>query len=692
VPKRYKNQQVRQAPRGYAERLSATEKLSAVESPSAPRSLLDELERELGSPRSGSRRGLQERFDGSIGAASVLFPWGGREQGVPECGMAALLPDLPKNNSPRRVCRSASLMTFGWDPAVMELNPYEGAKGSVKEALAKFACLGGDFRKARMTFQEYFARPETDETWGAPAAALLGALEAQLRLGVPAIGGKDSMSGNYRDQSSNVNLAVPPTLVAFAAGITHAAKVRSGALSGGAGNIIVLLNSPAGAGDEWDNFAAGLNLLAALGEKGLVKAAYPVPQGGVAAGLALMAFGNSAGVEAYAPALTMVNSVNYQGAVLAELDGAFASNLSEENSPAKNGIVIAGRTIGESVFRILKDANESTGEEIPLAVLRRSYERAFSRVYPQNSRDANSIIEESIMEESVLELPPYLGEKSAFTKKAVHFSFPGSCSPLVILPVFPGTNCEWDTERAFQKAGAETRQVIFRNQRKGDIKESIEELCAAIAGAQIIAFSGGFSAGDEPDGSGKFIANVIRSPKVAGAITDFLEKRGGLILGICNGFQALIKTGLTPYGKITAPAESAPTLTINTIGRHISRMVYTRVMPCVSPWLSLETEGGIHVIPVSHGEGRIAISGPEARALFAAGQVPFCYADAQGNPTMSEPFNPNGSAFAIESLCSPDGRVLGKMGHSERAGEYVHINIPGNKNQRIFEAGLKYFS
>ncbi|MDR0718112.1 MAG: phosphoribosylformylglycinamidine synthase, partial [Treponema sp.] len=634
------------APRSAKAKLPSPQRFSASEKPSDARSLLDELERELGSPRSGSRRGLQERFDGSIGAASVLFPWGGSEQGTPECGMAALLPVLPKNSSPKSACLTASLMTFGYDPAVMELNPYEGAKGSVKEALAKFACLGGDFRKAWMTFQEYFARPETGETWGAPAAALLGALEAQLRLGVPAIGGKDSMSGNYRDQSSNINLAVPPTLVAFAAGITPAAKVRSGALSGSAGNIIALINSPAATGDEWDNFAAGLTLLATLGEKGLVKASYPVPQGGVAAGLALMAFGNSTGVEAYAPALNMVNSTNYQGAVLAELDGAFAVTLTGENSPAKNGIVIAGRTIGESVFRILNDENEKAGAEIPLAFLRRSYERPFSQVYPQNSRGTDSI--EALDEESILELPPYTGERKAFTKKAVHYSLPGSCLPLAVLPVFPGTNCEWDTERAFQKAGAETRQVVFRNQSKEDIKESIEELCAAIAGAHIIAFSGGFSAGDEPDGSGKFIANVIRSPKIAGAITDFLEKRGGLILGICNGFQALIKTGLTPYGKITAPAENAPTLTLNTIGRHISRMVYTRVMPCASPWLSLETEGSIHVIPISHGEGRVAISGPEARALFAAGQVPFCYADARGNPTTAEPFNPNGSAFAIE--------------------------------------------
>jgi len=263
---------------------------------------------------------------------------------------------------------------------------------------------------------------------------------------------------------------------------------------------------------------------------------------------------------------------------------------------------------------------------------------------------------------------------------------------LVVVPVFPGTNCEWDMQRVFRQAGAATRLVIFRNRGKDDIVASLEELAAAFAQAQIIAIPGGFSAGDEPDGSGKFIANVLRSPSIADSVTDFLEKRGGLLLGICNGFQALIKTGLVPYGRIVKADAAMPTLTFNAIGRHISRMCRTKVMPGNSPWLALDAPGAVNIVPLSHGEGRIVISDSEARALFAAGQVPFCYVDAAGNPTMAEPDNPNGSAFAIEGLSSPDGRVLGKMSHPERSGEFVHINIPGNKHLNIFEAGVRYFT
>jgi len=647
--------------------------------------LIDNLERELVSLRSGSRRGLQERFDGSVGALSVLFPWGGGEQGTPECGMAALLPSLDKQS------RTASLMTFGYDPVLISLDPYIGAKGSIREALAKFACLGGDPFTARLSLQEYFRRPETPETWGAPAAALLGALEAQLCLGVPAIGGKDSMSGNYRDEGRGVDLAVPPTLVAFAAGTVAANKVRSGVLSGKSGNAVVLLSNSQ---DEWELFKTNMKTLAALSAQGALKAAYPVGPGGIAATLALMAFGNMTGVEAYAASFCRVNGVNYQGSVLAEIDEAALPSGFDANR------ILAGRTLSEPVFRIVRAGSvEELGEdenpetlvaETPLAVLRRAYEYPLARVYPQTSTGAT--VAEPTDESLTLNLPAFKGGAASFdTRKHTRITFQGA--PLVVLPVFPGTNCEWDTERAFKEAGAKTRLVVFRNRSRQDIAESLDELAAAFGEAQIIALSGGFSAGDEPDGSGKFIANVLRSPVIAAAVSDFLEKRDGLMLGICNGFQALIKTGLVPYGRIIPSAEmdGAPTLTFNTIGRHVSRMVRTVVMPNNSPWLSLEEPGGIHVIPVSHGEGRIAIKNEEAEALFSAGQVPFCYADGEGRATMAEPDNPNGSAFAIEGLTSPDGRVLGKMAHSERCGEFVHINIPGNKRQRVFEAGVKYF-
>ncbi|GHV63136.1 phosphoribosylformylglycinamidine synthase [Spirochaetia bacterium] len=635
--------------------------------------LLDKLERELASLRSGSRRGLHERFDGSIGSASVLFPWGGSEQGTPECGIAALLPSLEKQSC------TASLMTFGYDPELMEQNPYEGAKGSIREALAKFACLGGDPWKARLTFQEYFERPVSPETWGKPAAALLGALEAQLALGIPAIGGKDSMSGNYRDNAHGVDITAPPTLVAFAAGTAPAASVRSGALSGRPGHEIILLEqSPH---DEWDSFRASMNTLAELSAAGLVCAAWSVSAGGIAAALAIMAFGNNTGVE------TTVDGLKgscCQGSVLVELAAQPGS---------KNAWITIARTIAEPVFRIIADENDTA--EVSLSVLRRAYEYPLAHVYPQTSTGVTvADIPETANAAVSSELLNAAASVSAAATSAHHpASRPrGTGAPLVVLPVFPGTNCEWDMERAFREAGARTRLVIFRNRNREDIAESTREIAEAIAEAQIVALSGGFSAGDEPDGSGKFIANVLRSPVIADAVTNLLEKRDGLMLGICNGFQALIKLGLVPYGAIKQADENAPTLTFNRIGRHVSRMVRTRVMSKLSPWLAQEETGSLHVIPVSHGEGRLVIRREEGEALFRSGQVPFCYADAAGSPTLVEPDNPNGSDLAIEGLTSPDGRILGKMGHSERRGEFVHINIPGNKRQNIFEAGVMYFT
>jgi phosphoribosylformylglycinamidine synthase len=654
-----------------------------------PSDLLDDLERELNSLRSGSRRGLQERFDGSIGAASVLFPWGGAEQGTPECGMAALI------SSPEKHSRTASLMTVGYDPDLMERNPYEGAKGGVREALAKFACLGGDPWKARLSLQEYFERPLTPETWGRPAAALLGALEAQLVLGVPAIGGKDSMSGNYRDKAHNIDRAVPPTLAAFAAGTAPAAAVRSGALSGAAGNVIVLLaQTPQ---NEWAVFRANMDALAVLGAAGCVRSSFPVGPGGVAAALALMAFGNNTGVEARPDSFSLAEGPSYQGSALVEIDGA-----AYRDNPAIGAVFeragcwkIAAVSIEEPVFRITE---ESDGElqiaETPLAELRRAYEYPLARVYPQTGSGATAA--EPPLEEAAQPSALVCGITDAeITQMAVKSFYTGNpvkAAPLVVLPVFPGTNCEWDMERAFRGAGARTRQLIFRNRSREDIAASLRELAAAIGEAHIVALSGGFSAGDEPDGSGKFIANVLRAPAVADAVQSLLEQRDGLILGICNGFQALIKLGLVPYGAYRAADSSMPTLTGNRVGRHVSRMVRTRVMSHNSPWLALEEPGAIHVIPVSHGEGRLVIRDEEARALFKNGQVPFCYAGADGRPTLREPDNPNGSDFAIEGLASPNGRVLGKMGHSERCGDYVHINIPGSKRQHIFQAGVRYFA
>jgi phosphoribosylformylglycinamidine synthase len=667
-----------------------------------PAALLDSLERELTSLRSGSRRGLQERFDGSIGSLSVLFPWGGASQATPECGMAALLPSLGRQS------RTASILCFGYDPCLMERNPYEGAKGGIREALAKYVCIGGDFRKARLTLQEYFQRPLSPESWGLPASALLGALEAQIALGIPAIGGKDSMSGNYRDAVHGVDITVPPTLVAFAAGTAPAASVRSGAFTGKAGNFIILLaqaeSFPAKTANsaltEWDIFKANMDALSSLGAIGCgaigcgatscVLSAYPVVSGGVAASLALMAFGNNTGVETKSGVLGL--SLSYQGSVLVEIDGA----AFRENRKIAEILGLSGRweiaavTIGEPVFRVIKeDGDDFQAAEVPLAVLRRAYEYPLARVYPQ--------ISGSQEETGNREQGTGTDQLTMSNERSINLSRPAyeqkHCSlPLVLLPVFPGTNCEWDMERAFREVGARTRIVIFRNRNREDIAESKQELARAIGECQILALSGGFSAGDEPDGSGKFIANVLRSPIIADAVNNLLENRDGLILGICNGFQALIKLGLVPYGAYRKAEESMPTLTFNRVGRHVSRMVNTLVMPNCSPWLALDKPGAIHTLPVSHGEGRLVIGITEGEALFTNGQVPFCYADENGRPTMREPDNPNGSELAIEGLCSPDGRILGKMAHSERRGKYVHINIPGDKKQNIFEAGIRYFS
>ncbi|MDR2631749.1 MAG: phosphoribosylformylglycinamidine synthase [Spirochaetaceae bacterium] len=645
-----------------------------------PAFLLDRLERELCSLRSGSRRGLQERFDGSIGAASILFPWGGETQGTPECGMAALLPSREKQSF------TASIMTFGYDPVRAQNSPYEGAKGAVREALAKVACLGGDPWKARLSFQEYFERMEKPESWGKPAAALLGALEAQIRLAVPAIGGKDSMSGTYRDTAGEIS--VPPTLAAFAVGTAPADRIRSGALSGEAGNVILLLRQPSAGEslDEWDVFKANMNALAALTNQGLVRSAYPVGAGGTAAALAVTAFGNHTGVEAYEAAFGQ----NSPGSVLVELSGkAFSGNrpvgaAGELLSGA--AWAIAARTLEEGVFRVVSAEREPQAAEVPLVLLWRAYEYPLAQVYPQTSRGAT--VAENAPEGARLNLKPQVPpEKSPRSRSP---RIPGG-APLAVLPVFPGTNCEWDMEKAFREAGAKTRLVVFKNRNQEDIAASIRELAAALGEAQILALSGGFSAGDEPDGSGKFIANVLRSGPVAEGLTALLEKRDGLVLGICNGFQALVKLGLVPYGSYRSPTEDMPTLTFNTLGRHVSRMVRTKVMSTRSPWLALEEPGAVHILPVSHGEGRLVLGKEDPGLLFAAGQIPFCYVDAEGFPTQAEPDNPNGSDFAIEGLTSPDGRILGKMAHSERRGTYVHINIPGNKIERLFEAGVSYF-
>ncbi|MCL2008519.1 MAG: phosphoribosylformylglycinamidine synthase [Treponema sp.] len=622
---------------------------------------MEDLIKELSSLRSASRKNLVELFDSTGGAGTVLFPQGGSTRGTPECGMAALLPTVELSSINKKPL-TASLMTFGYDPVTMSTCPYIGAKGSIREALAKIACLGGDPFKTRLSMQEYFQRPDSPESRGLPVAALLGALEAQLHLGIPAIGGKDSMSGNYLDKERDIDIKVPPSLLAFAVGIVRAEKVRSGTLSGESGNTIILLAQTRT--DEWESFKANMKTLTDLEACRALKAAYPLGAGGVAGTLAIMAFGNMTGVKAFPDSFNVVDPLFYQGSVLAEID--------ESALPGdfKKTWIKAGTTIKEEVFRIESPEPEVT----PLAMLRKAYEHPLAQVYPQDY--------DRVFEQPKIEV--YKGKKNSVSKAQ-------GARPLVVLPIFPGTNGELDMERAFLEAGAKTKQIVFRNRDSGEIEESIKEMANAFKEAQIIAFSGGFCHGDELGSPGKFIASVIRKESIAKEIIDLLDNRSGLILGISSGFHALIQSGLIPHGRILEKGEDAPVFTTNLGHSHISRMIRTLVMPNISPWLSLDETGSIHIIPVSHSQGRLVIGEEQGKALFASGQVPFCYADTNGKPSMKGLDNPGGSAFAIEGITSPDGRVLGKMGHSERRGDFVHINIPGNKKQNIFEAGVNFF-
>lgn len=640
-----------------------------------------------------SQRGLGERFDGSIGAASILFPMGGAWQSTPEAGMAARIPV-----GEGKATSTVSLMTMGYDPKAALWSPFHGAQYAVLESLVKILSLGGDPRTARLSFQEYFERTSSAEAWGKPAAALLGALQAQLASGAAAIGGKDSMSGTFHE------IHVPPTLVSFAVAVTDEQNVRGGALSG-EGNTLMLVQTPwlADSTPDWAAFHKNTEAVLALGAAGRIKAAYPVTAGGIAASLSRMSFGNRIGVNLDEKSVVSISTpavfgtgadtalfAPLYGSLIVELSGAVDKHALEENpeiAPALPNWTVIGTTIAEPVI-VIGDTR------LPLDRAQMTWEKPLSRVFPPVS----GILPEVNLPAWATSAASTAGparKPSASKQKTV------TAKPLVVLPVFPGTNCEYDMARAFRLAGADTKIVVLRNRSQADLAESLAELRGLIDTAQILAFSGGFSAGDEPDGSGKFIANIIRENEIADGIMNLLDRRKGLVLGICNGFQALIKVGLLPYGKILSPAENMPTLTYNTIGRHISRFVRTRIASDVSPWADAPglEKGAVHLVPVSHGEGRIIMRTELAQKLFANGQVFTQYVDAGGCPTMVEPDNPNGSMFAIEGLTSESGLVLGKMGHSERpidslpngATQHLFKNIPGNTCQNIFGAGVKYF-
>ena len=598
-----------------------------------------------------SEQGLGERFDGTIGAATVLMPYGGRYQKTPSDGMVAKLPVRTGETD------TASFMAHGYDPDLAVWSPFHGAAYAVLLSCARVAALGADWRKIYLTLQEYFEKLTDKKSWGKPAAALLGAYTMQRRLGLGAIGGKDSMSGTFND------LHVPPTLVSFAVAPGRA----SGAVSQDwkqEGDALVLFDVPhdeAGMPDT-DVFAAHGDFLYSEVQKGHIAAMKAVGHGGIAVTAAKMAFGAGIGA-AFRSTLTPAECFRLRyGAILVETTQALAETY------AKRDHVTVIADLGGADMKL-------GGESVSVADLLAASEGTLNPTFPLRAAD----------------LPGEVPALPAWTGAAVAFRGGHVARPRVFIPVMPGTNCEVDSARAFERAGADADIFIVRNRDQAELKASVEAMAERIRQAQIVMFPGGFSAGDEPDGSGKFIAALFRNPLLESALGDLLNNRDGLALGICNGFQALIKLGLVPYGEFKPLTGDAPTLTFNTIGRHLSRYVTTRVVSTKSPWLALCKEGDLHSIAISHGEGRFIASDEQIRQWAANGQIATQYTDFEGHPTYDSRFNPNGSAWAIEGITSPDGRVLGKMGHSERYGANIAKNIEGNKYQPLFAAGVAYF-
>ena len=639
-----------------------------------------------------SQRGLGERFDGSIGASSVLMPYGGKYQGTPEAGMAAKIPVV----SPRETS-TVSLMSYGFDPRVSQWSAWHGAQVAVLSSLAKIACLGGKIDTCRLTFQEFFGRAVTEKTWGYPAAALLGSIDAQLAMGTGSIGGKDSMSGTFE------NLNVPHTLVSFAVNVDDVKNVVSGSFKK-AGSKVFLVSVPYSAElvPDFEVFKKNTAALYKLNSQKKINAMYPVCAGGIAEALSKMSLGNKIGVSLDTVPLSCTAASGIKEADVSDLfTPLYGSILVESDSDLDAEKDFAEGTVSKIGETICEPSIEIEDVKISLDEIESAWESKLEKVFPpvsgaelQPPLPSFALKEHESLEEA-------RKKSSAFEYSA------GKTKPKVVIPVFPGTNCEYDMARAFNLNGGETKIVVFRNRTPKDLAESLDLFKAEIDKAQILAFAGGFSAGDEPDGSGKYIANVIREHRIADSIMELLKKRDGLVLGICNGFQALIKTGLVPYGEIKEPSADMPTLTYNKIGRHISRVVRTRMVSAKSPWAqdSSVLNSKIHLIPVSHGEGRVVISEELAEKLFANGQVFTQYVDENGIPSITEPDNPNGSLFAIEGLTSPDGRVLGKMGHSERTmgtdkgGSSIDLikNIAGMDSnesscQNIFAAGIRYFN
>lgn len=633
-------------------------------SPSTYHTILETWEQNMQSLELGCQKGLVERFDSTIGAGTVLMPFGGRYQLSPAEGMAAKLPVL---NGDTKTC---TLMSHGFNPAIAKKSPFHGAVYALIEAIAKIAAMGGDYHGIRLTLQEYFEKPGKDpERWGKPLSALLGAYYVQMKLGLPAIGGKDSMSGTFKD------INVPPTLVAFAVAVNDAGHVISTEFKK-AGSQVVLLKLGRDSNELPDFNQLDLNYTRVheLVVSGKILAAHSIRGGGISEAISRMCFGNMIGIELENTGNTDFFKPDY-GSILIEIDAS-----EDVESLLKNlDYMVLGHTITKPNI-IVKGTVKGT--VLKLNAVLEKWMEPLETIFPTRTNDISNspkTYDYNINFAETKDIERIKPAKSICAK------------PRVFIPVFPGTNCEYDSAKAFENAGAVVDIQIVKNLTPASINETIQVMQEKIRNSQIIMFPGGFSAGDEPEGSGKFIATVFRNQYISEAVMDLLNNRDGLILGICNGFQALIKLGLLPYGSIREIGPESPTLTFNTIGRHVSCMVQTRIASNKSPWFYNINVGDVHTIPVSHGEGRFVASESEILTLAANGQIATQYVDLDGKATNDIRYNPNGSMHAIEGITSPDGRILGKMGHSERKGTNVCINVPGNKDQQLFESGVQYF-
>ena len=613
-------------------------------------SMSEALKASLSDLNECSQKGLVETFDASIGAGSVLMPYGGKTQLTETQTMIAKLPVLEGN------CDTVTMMSYGFDPYLSSWSPYHGAVYAVLSSMSKIVASGGDYKKIRFTFQEYFRRMTEDpKRWSQPFAALLGAYDAQIGFGLPSIGGKDSMSGTFNE------IDVPPTLVSFAVDVAKERNVVTPELKKAGDRLIYFPIEH----DEYDmpdyeSTMAMFEFVGKLAAEGKIKAAYTTDSNGVAVAAAKMAFGNGLGVSFNADVELDELFDNALGGILAEV-----SSLPESEEVE---FVYVGK-VNDTASFTYKD------ETLALADALECWKKPLEKVFPTKAYKGTEALEDKI----------YKADSVYVCKHKV-------AKPTVFIPVFPGTNCEYDSKKAFERAGANTIVKVFKNLNPEDIRDSVAEFESAIAQAQIIMFPGGFSAGDEPDGSAKFFATAFRNEKLKEAVMKLLNERDGLALGICNGFQALIKLGLVPYGEIIdAQGADSPTLTYNTINRHISKMVYTKVVSNKSPWLQGATLGATYCNPASHGEGRFVASQEWIDKLFANGQVATRYADPEGNISMDEEYNINGSYASIEGITSADGRALGKMAHSERRGQSVAVNIYGEQDMKIFESGVNYF-